>query len=79
MPRYTGGAARPRRATSHRRERHVKQRMSVRAESANAGPASDVAGIIVSLETELESVPRIAAYVWGPVPAGDEGAASIAA
>jgi hypothetical protein len=51
----------------------------MRDEAASAAAASDVAGIIVSLGTERESAPRIAAYVWGPVPTGDKTAASIAA
>jgi hypothetical protein len=51
----------------------------MRDRTASAVAASDVAGIIVSLGTEIESVPRIAAYVWGPVPTGEKGAASIAA
>ena len=57
----------------------MQQRTGMRDRTASAVTASDVAGIIVSLGTEFESVPRIAAYVWGPVPAGEKGAASIAA
>lgn len=57
----------------------MKQGTRTRDSSASAVATTDVAGIIVSLGTERETVPRIAAYVWGPVPTGDKSAASIAA
>jgi hypothetical protein len=62
------------------RECSVTQRRAAKQMGGGGDqPQPDVVGIVISPGAQDVRAPRVAAYVWGPVSTGEDGAASIAA